>query len=41
MGANHGEAWGGFAPPEILPEGLAMDPAPQKKQVLAPPLFVI
>jgi len=41
MVANHGGAWGGLAPPDILLGRLAMDPAPQKKQVLAPPFFVI
>jgi len=41
MGANHGRGLGGLGPPEILLGGLAMDPAPQKNQVLAPILFVI
>jgi len=36
MGANHGGGLGGLCPPEILLWGLAMDPAPQKNQVLAP-----
>jgi len=33
MGANHGGAWKGLSPPEILLEGLEMDPAPLKNQV--------
>jgi len=41
MVANHRGAWGGLASPEILLGGLAMDPAPQKNQILAPPLFLI
>jgi len=28
MGANHGRAWGGLVPPDILLGGDTMDPAP-------------
>jgi len=32
---------GGLSPLEFFLGGLAMDPAPQKKQSFSPPLFVI
>jgi len=38
MGANHGR---GLPPPGNFTGRLAMYPAPLKKQVLAPPFFVI
>jgi len=43
MGWGHGcksrGAWGGFAFPEILLGGLAMDPAPPEKPGFSPPHF--
>jgi len=39
MGANHGAAWGGLAPPKMLLGGLAMDPAPSEKRGFSPPTF--
>jgi len=39
MGANHGGAWGGLAPPEIILGGLAMDPDPPEKTGFSPPTF--
>jgi len=39
MGANHGGAWGGFAPPRNFTGGADNGPSPPKKTGVSPPTF--